>query len=158
MYRNLLWIFYGTINATRICLRRQKFLCLSCFRKVRLSLLCNSPIILYGCTYLLAPIGVRFFASPGSTVFDIAVSGLRLYGLGFLFSGINIFAAIRMMTYGKGYISGMITFLRSFALLLLFLTILPRFLELNGIWLAIPAAEILTLVVALWTLRKKTVA
>ena len=81
---------------------------------------------------------------------------LRLYGLGFLFSGINIFAAIRMMTYGKGYISGMITFLRSFALLLLFLTVLPRFLELNGIWLAVPAAEILTLVVALWTLRKKT--
>ena len=117
-----------------------------------------APIILYGCTYLLAPIGVRFFASPGSTVFDMAVSGLRLYGLGFLFSGINIFAAIRMMTYGKGYISGMITFLRSFALLLLFLTILPRFLELNGIWLAVPAAEILTLIVALWTLRKKTVA
>lgn len=114
-----------------------------------------APIILYGCTYLLAPIGVCFFASPGSTVFDMAVSGLRLYGLGFLFSGINIFAAIRMMTYGKGYISGMITFLRSFALLLLFLTVLPRFLELNGIWLAVPAAEILTLIVALWTLRKK---
>ena len=80
-----------------------------------------APIILYGCTYLLSPIGVRFFASPDSTVFDMAVSGLRLYGLGFLFSGINIFATIRMMTYGKGYISGMITFLRSFALLLLFL-------------------------------------
>ena len=63
-----------------------------------------------------------------------------------------------MMTYGKGYISGMITFLRSFALLLLFLIVLPRFLELNGIWLAVPAAEILTLIVALWTLRKKTVA
>ena len=43
-------------------------------------------------------------------------------------------------------------------MLLLFLTVLPRFLELNGIWLAVPAAEILTLVVALWTLRKKTVA
>ena len=108
--------------------------------------------------FAMAPIGVYFFASPGSTVFDMAVSGLRLYGLGFLFSGINIFAAIRMMTYGKGYISGMITFLRSFALLLLFLTVLPRFLELNGIWLAVPAAEILTLIVALWTLRKKTVA
>ena len=117
-----------------------------------------APIILYGCTYLLAPIGVCFFASPGSTVFDMAVSGMRLYGLGFLFSGINIFAAIRMMTYGKGYISGIITFLRSFALLLLFLTVLPRFLDLNGIWLAVPAAEILTLIVALWTLRKKTVA
>lgn len=43
-------------------------------------------------------------------------------------------------------------------LLLLFLTVLPRLLELNGIWLAVPAAEILTPIVALWTLRKKTVA
>ena len=43
-------------------------------------------------------------------------------------------------------------------MLLLFLTVLPRFLALNGIWLAVPAAEILTLIVALWTLRKKTVA
>ena len=40
-------------------------------------------------------------------------------------------------------------------MLLLFLTVLPRFLELNGIWLAVPGAEILTLIVALWTLRKK---
>ena len=88
-----------------------------------------------------------------SPVFPIAVSGMRIYGLGFLFSGINIYAAVRMMAYGKGYFSGLITFLRSFALLLLFLTVLPQKFGLTGVWLAVPAAEVLTLLVAVWFLR-----
>lgn len=108
------------------------------------------PIMIYAITFLLAPFGVSFFAEEGSKVYAIAVSGMRLYGLGFLFSGFNIFAAVRMMAYGKGHLSGTITFLRSFALLLLFLVILPIYWGMNGIWLAVPAAEILTLIVSLW--------
>ena len=82
----------------------------------------------------------------------MAVSGMRLYGLGFLFAGVNIFSAVRMMAYGKGHISGLITFLRSFALLLLFLIILPQVWGLKGIWLAVTAAELLTAGAALWAL------
>lgn len=111
--------------------------------------LCVAPFIMYAATYLLAPVGVSFFAQRDSVVYTMAVWGMRLYGMGFLFSGVNIFSAIRMMAYGKGYFSGLITFLRSFALLLLFLIVLPRFWGMNGIWLAVPAAEILTLIVAL---------
>ena len=77
---------------------------------------------------------------------------MRIYGVGFLFSGINIFAAIRMMAYGKGHFSGVITFLRSFALLLLFLILLPAVYGINGIWLAVPAAEMLTLIVSVVSL------
>jgi len=112
-----------------------------------------APIVIYTLTYFLAPISVSCFADTSSPVFPIAVSGMRVYGLGFLFSGINIFAAIRMMAYGKGYFSGLITFLRSFLLLLLFLIVLPLKFGLTGVWLAVPAAEALTLLVAVWFLR-----
>ena len=112
-----------------------------------------APLVIYALTYFLAPAGVSCFANTASPVFPIAVSGMRIYGLGFLFSGINIFAAVRMMAYGKGYFSGLITFLRSFALLLLFLTVLPQKFGLTGVWLAVPAAEVLTLFVAVWFLR-----
>ena len=112
-----------------------------------------APIVIYTLTYFLAPIAVSCFADTSSPVFPIAVSGMRVYGLGFLFSGINIFAAIRMMAYGKGYFSGLITFLRSFLLLLLFLIVLPLKFGLTGVWLAVPAAEALTLLVAVWFLR-----
>lgn len=109
--------------------------------------------VIYALTYFLASAGVSCFVERSNAVFPIAVTGMRIYGLGFLFSGINIFASVRMMAYGKGYFSGMITFLRSFALLLLFLTILPQKLGLTGIWLAVPAAEVLTMLVAVWFLR-----
>lgn len=111
-----------------------------------------APPLLYAAVYLLAPVGVSFFAEPDSAVYEMAVWGMRLYGLGFLFSGVNIFSAIRMMAYGKGHISGFITFLRSFALLLLFLIVLPRLCQMNGVWLAVPAAEFLTLAVAVFVL------
>ena len=57
-----------------------------------------------------------------------------------------------MMAYGKGHFSGLITFLRSFALLLLFLILMPQYLGLKGIWIAVPAAELLTAGIALWAL------
>lgn len=112
-----------------------------------------APLIIYALTYFLAPTGVSCFADKSSPIFTIAVSGMRIYGLGFLFSGVNIFAAVRMMSYGKGYFSGLITFLRSFALLLLFLAVLPLRFGLTGVWIAVPAAEALTLLVSIRFLR-----
>ena len=119
---------------------------------------CTAPLVIYALTYFLAPTGVSFFTEKNSIVYELAVTGMRIYGLGFLFSGINIFSSIRMMAYGKGYFSGIITFLRSFALLLLFLIMLPVFFGLNGIWLAVPLAEFFTLflsVVSLIAFPKK---
>ena len=118
-----------------------------------------APFVLYVVTYMLAPLGVSFFSKPGSNVYTMAISGMRRYGLGFLFSGFNIFSAVRFMAYGKGHLSGMITFLRSFALLILFLIILPQFWGLRGVWLSVPFAEGLTLFVSIgvtmYDLRKE---
>lgn len=114
-----------------------------------------SPLIIYALTFCFAPLGVSCFVPSSSPVFSLAVSGMRIYGIGFLFAGINIFSAVRMMAYGKGYFSGMITFFRSFALLLLFLAVLPRIWGMTGIWLAVPAAEFLTLFVSFPFLRLK---
>lgn len=107
-----------------------------------------APLVIYTLTYYFAPLGVSCFASSASPVFSLAVSGMRIYGLGFLFAGINIFSAVRMTAYGKGHFSGVITFLRSFALLLVFLVFLPKIWGMTGIWLAVPAAEFLTIFVS----------
>lgn len=104
--------------------------------------------VIYVLTFFGAPLGVELFAERGSEVCEMAVRGMRIYGLGFLFAGLNIFAAVRMMAYGKGHLSGIITFLRSFALLLLFLLLLPQQFGLAGVWMAVPAAELLTFFVS----------
>ena len=78
-----------------------------------------------------------------------SITDQKVSGRCWAFAGLNIFSAIRFMAYGKGHLSGIITFLRSFALLILFLIILPRFWELRGVWLSVPFAEGLTLIVSM---------
>lgn len=110
-----------------------------------------APILMYALTYISAPPAVSFFAAPKTEVYFMALSGMRLYGIGYLFSGFNIFAATRLTAYGKGHISAVITFLRSFFLLLLFLFLLPVFWGMNGLWLAMPIAEAMTALLQLCT-------
>ena len=108
-----------------------------------------APPVMYALAFFSAPLAVSFFASPKTEVYFLALSGMRLYGIGYLFSERNIFTAIRLTAYGKGHLSSIITFLRSFALLLLFLFLLPIIWRMNGLWLAMPASEFLTLFVSL---------
>ena len=60
-----------------------------------------APVLSYALTYFLAPAGVSCFTAKSSPVFSLAVSGMRIYGLVFLFSEINIYATVRMMAYGR---------------------------------------------------------
>ena len=113
-----------------------------------------APLILYIVAYCTSPLTVSCFTEPETTVFSLALNGMRLYGIGYLFSGFNIYATIRLTSYGKGHYSAIITLLRSFILLLLFLYFLPNYLQLNGVWLAMPAAEFLTLFVTLYINHK----
>lgn len=105
-----------------------------------------APIVIYGLCFSLAPLGVRCFVNQATPVYTLGVKGMRLYGLGFLFCGINIFSAIRLMAYVKGHLSGLLTCLRSFALLLFILMLLPRLFGINGICVT----EFLTMFVALF--------
>ncbi|MEG1241069.1 MAG: MATE family efflux transporter, partial [Oscillospiraceae bacterium] len=54
----------------------------------------------------------------------------------------------------NGRASAIISFLRTFVFILLAILILPLVMEVNGIWLAVPLAELLTLFVSLIYLVK----
>jgi Na+-driven multidrug efflux pump len=113
-----------------------------------------APPIMYALAFFFAPFMVSFFTQPETDVFSLALSGMRLYGIGYLFTGFNIFTAIRLTAYGKGHLSAVITSLRSFALLILFLYLLPMVWGMTGLWLAMPAAELLTLLVSFYLSSK----
>ena len=108
-----------------------------------------APPLLYGLAFLSAPLAVSCFAVHGSVVWRLALNGMRLYGLGYLMAGLNIFTAIRLTAYGRGHLSAVVTVLRSFLLLLTFLLWLPTLWGMTGLWLAMPMAELLTILVSL---------
>lgn len=111
--------------------------------------LCGIPAVLYAAAFLLAPFAVACFAGKGSYVYDLGVRGVRIYSIGYFFAGISIFTAVRFTSYGKGQYAAIITALRSFLLLLVFLFILPGLFGMDGIWMSVPSAEAVTVTVTI---------
>lgn len=91
----------------------------------------------------------NIFAESNENVFEIAKTGFTVFSFSFLFSGGNIFTSAMFTALSNGKVSAAISFLRTFVLIALSLLILPKFLEVMGVWLAIPIAELLTLLVAI---------
>lgn len=62
---------------------------------------------------------------------------------------LNIFSSARFTALSNGKVSAIISFLRTFVLLVAFLLLLPLLWGVNGIWLAIPLAELVGVVISL---------
>lgn len=90
----------------------------------------------------------RIFAGNNENVFAITRAGFSIFSFGFLFSGINIFSSALFTALSDGKVSAAISFSRTFVFLTAFLLILPQFLQVTGIWLAVPAAEMVTFFLA----------
>ena len=98
---------------------------------------------------------VEVFNSEGNKEMSAyAVDGLQIYFIGFLFAGINI--------VGTGYLSATEAALgalvssisRGFVAIALCAVALATILGMTGVWLAFPAAEVITLLVMLPFLTK----
>lgn len=77
--------------------------------------------------------------------FALASSGFRIFAINFLFSGINIISSGIFTSFSNGLVSAIISFARTLVFILINLFILPRIFGIYGVWLAIPVAEFMTL-------------
>ncbi len=95
--------------------------------------------------FLLALVVARpiamIFAAHNPYVLQLAVHGFYLFSISFLFTGLNIFASALFTAFSNGLVSGILSFLRTFVLLVAALLILPAWIGAEGIWLAVPLAE-----------------
>lgn len=86
------------------------------------------------------------------------MEGFPLYAGSFLLMGVSIFASSLFTAFSDGLVSALISFARTFVFLVGMLLVLPRLLGGPGIWLAVPAAEALGLLVSagflLWGRKK----
>ena len=97
---------------------------------------------------------VGIFVSSDNPVFSIALSGLKIFSFSFLFVGSNIFAAGLFTSLSNGKISAIISFARTFVFILIGTLILPALFKLNGVWLTVPFAELLTIIVSIFFINK----
>ena len=89
---------------------------------------------------VIAP-SLTLFTDPDSTVFAITMDGFPIYAVSFLLMGISIFASALFTALSNGLVSAVISFARTFLFLVGMLMLLPELWGETGIWLAVPAAE-----------------
>lgn len=124
------------------------------FRK-SLILITIFSILLTACAELLSFPLARIFVGYDKALLDMTCNGFRLYAISFIISGFNIFSSGFFTALNNGVISAIISFARTLLFQLGAVIILPLFIGLNGIWLAIVAAEVLALFVSIYFFASK---
>lgn len=103
-------------------------------------LMCVAAVMLSG---VLAGI----FVGYDKELFEMTKKGFAIYSLSFLVMGLNIYGSSFFTALGNGLVSAAISFLRTLLFQIAAVLILPVIFGLNGIWMAIIAAELMALTV-----------
>ena len=96
----------------------------------------------------------KIFVGYDRDLYELTVQGFHLYAVSYLLCGFNIFGSSFFTALNNGLASALISFLRTMIFQCAAVLILPVFLEVDGIWLAVAVAETLTLLVTLVLLAK----
>lgn len=116
--------------------------------KKSLKMLVITSFIMTTLAEILAKPLASIFVSYDAELLDMTTNAIRLFGISYLISGINIFASSFFTALNNGFVSAAISFLRTLVFQITMILVLPMIWGLNGIWLAVVVAEILALIVS----------
>lgn len=85
---------------------------------------------------------------------ELTAKGAKLYAFAFLFSGFSLLYSSYFTAIGAALYSALVAFGRGLLFIIPGLILLPQLFGTNGIWLAIPVAEIATVVLTLFLLKR----
>lgn len=95
---------------------------------------------------LSAPLS-ELFVGYDRELYDLTHRGFIIFSFVFLTMGINIFGSGFFTALNNGLVSAVIAFLRTLVFQISAVLILPEFLGLDGVWLSIIAADVLSFIV-----------
>lgn len=100
------------------------------------------------------PIAGIFNGDNDTLLAEYAMEGLRIYFIGFLFAGINIVGTAALSAVESVKWAFTASIVRGFAAIIVFVVILSSVMGMTGVWLAFPAAELVTLFITFTGVRK----
>lgn len=84
---------------------------------------------------------------------DMATQGIRLYFISFFFMGFNILTSSFFASINQPAKAFTVSLARGFITVIPFIFILSHFLQMTGVWLTIPCAEVITLLLSLFLIK-----
>lgn len=122
--------------------------------KKSLILIAVTSIVMTGIAELLSKLLASIFVSYDDGLLNMTTNAIRLFSLSYLISGFNMFASSFFTALNNGFVSAAISFLRTLVFQVIMIYLLPVIWGINGIWLAVAFAEILSLLVSMTFLAK----
>ena len=95
---------------------------------------------------LLAGPLAKIFVGYDAGLLALTIHGMKLYSISFILSGFNIFGSAFFTALNNGAVSAAISFLRTLLFQIVSILTLPLLIGVDGIWLAVVAAETMALV------------
>lgn len=89
------------------------------------------------------------FVSYDKELLELTINAIRLYSLSYIISWFNIFASSFFTALNNGFVSALISFLRTLVFQVAMILILPSIWGINGIWLSVVLAEVLAIIVSI---------
>ena len=123
--------------------------------KICIGFISISSILITIMALVSSPVIVEIFTPIGSATYDIAKTGFFLFSINYIFAGINIYSSSMFTAFSDGKVSALISFVRTFVLIVLNILLLPYLIGVNGVWLSVPAAEFMTLFLSVYLFYKK---
>mgnify|MGYP004653322451 FL=1 len=108
-----------------------------------------SSLAMLGFSEMMAGPLSRIFVGYDPALYEMTVHGFRIFSFQFLFAGVSIFVSSFFTALSNGGVSAMISFLRTLVFQTAAILILPLIWRLDGIWISIVAAELVSFVVSL---------
>ena len=112
-------------------------------------------VIMTAVSMLIIPYVAKIFVGYDAELLELTSHAFRVYGLSFLIMGFNVYGSSFFTALGDGVTSALISFLRTMLFQLAAVILLPMVLKIEGVWLAITAAELAALVVTVYLFLTK---
>ena len=111
-----------------------------------LRLIAVVAVTLTAASMVIIPYVARFFVGYDPELLALTSRAFRLYALSFVIMGFNVYASSFFTALGDGVTSALISFLRTLLFQVVSILTLPLIIGVDGIWLAVVAAEAMALV------------
>lgn len=117
--------------------------------KKSFKLILVTSIVMTGLAEILAKILASIFVSYDAGLLEMTTNAIRLFSLSYIISGFNIFSSSFFTALNNGGVSAAISFIRTLVFQIITIFALPALIGITGIWLSIPLAELLSLIVCI---------
>ena len=123
---------------------------LSRFFRISVRTLGITAAVVTAASYLFGGAVVGVFAKGNAHVAAIALHGFRIAAVSFLMMAYNIFASGWFTALNDGKTSAILSFCRTMVFMVIPVLVLPRFFEMDGVWMALATGEILSIAMSIF--------